>query len=44
MNPRKVMEFGKKNKVQIVNLKFVDQLGTWQDFSIPVEVLTEPCI
>ena len=41
MNPREVLEFAKKNKVQIVDLKFVDLLGTWQHFSIPVEELTE---
>ena len=27
MNPREVLEFAKKNKVQIVDLKFVDLLG-----------------
>ena len=41
MNPREVVEFGKKNKVRIVDLKFVDPLGTWQHFSIPVEVFME---
>src|ERR1700675_2735362 len=41
MNPREVLEFAKKNKVQIVDLKFVDLLGTWQHFSIPVEELNE---
>jgi glutamine synthetase len=35
------VEFAKKNKVQIVDLKFVDLLDTWQHFSIPVEVHTE---
>src|SRR5256712_3871369 len=41
MNPREVLEFAKKNKVQIVDLKFVDLIGTWQHFSIPVEELNE---
>ena len=41
MNPREVLEFAKKNKIQIVDLKFVDLLGTWQHFSIPVEELSE---
>ena len=41
MNPREAVEFAKKNKVQIVDLKFVDLLGTWQHFSIPAEELTE---
>ena len=41
MNPREVLEFAKKNKVQIVDLKFVDLIGTWQHFSIPIEELNE---
>lgn len=41
MNPREVLDFCKKNKVQVVDLKFVDLLGTWQHFSIPVEELSE---
>jgi len=41
MNPREVSEFAKKHKVEVVDLKFVDLLGTWQHFSIPVEELSE---
>ncbi len=41
MNPREVLEFAKKHKVQIVDLKFVDLIGTWQHFSIPVNELTD---
>jgi glutamine synthetase len=41
MNVREVLEFAKKNKVQIVDLKFVDLIGTWQHFSIPINELTE---
>jgi glutamine synthetase len=41
MTPREVLEFAKKQKVQVVDLKFVDLIGTWQHFSIPVEELTE---
>jgi glutamine synthetase len=41
MNAREVLEFAKKNKVQVVDLKFVDLIGTWQHFSIPVGELTE---
>jgi glutamine synthetase len=41
MNVREVLEFSKKNKVQVVDLKFVDLIGTWQHFSIPVGELTE---
>ena len=41
MNVREVLEYAKKNKVQIVDLKFVDLIGTWQHFSIPTNELTE---
>ena len=41
MTPREVLEFAKKQKVQVVDLKFVDLIGTWQHFSIPVEELTD---
>lgn len=41
MNPREVLEYAKKNKVQIVDLKFIDMIGTWQHFSIPIEELNE---
>src|SRR5574341_2114318 len=41
MNVREVLEFAKKIKVQIVDLKFIDLIGTWQHFSIPVNELTE---
>ena len=41
MNVREVLEFAKKNKVQVVDMKFVDLIGTWQHFTIPVSELTE---
>ena len=41
MSPREVLEYAKKNKVLVVDLKFVDLLGTWQHFSIPIEELNE---
>jgi len=41
MNVREVLEYVKKHKVQIVDLKFVDLIGTWQHFSIPTNELTE---
>src|SRR5574341_2231188 len=41
MTPREVLEFAKKNRVMIVDLKFVDLLGTWQHFSLPIEELNE---
>jgi glutamine synthetase len=44
MNPCEALEFTKKNKIPIVDLKFVDLLGTWQHLFIPVEELTGTCI
>ncbi len=41
MNGKEVIEYSKKNHVQVVDLKFVDFIGTWQHFTIPVEELTE---
>jgi glutamine synthetase len=41
MTPREVIEFAKKNKVEIVDLKFVDIPGLWQHFSVPVSELKE---
>jgi glutamine synthetase len=41
MTPHEVLEFAKKNRVLIVDLKFVDLLGTWQHFSLPIEELNE---
>ncbi len=41
MNVREVLEYAKKNKVQVVDLKFVDLIGTWQHFTIPASELTE---
>lgn len=40
MTPREVLDFAKKNKVEIVDLRFVDLLGTWQHFSLPMSELT----
>jgi glutamine synthetase len=41
MNIREALEFAKKNRVQVVDLKFVDLIGTWQHFTIPASELTE---
>ena len=40
MTPSEVLELAKKNRVEIVDLKFVDVPGLWQHFSIPVWELT----
>ncbi len=41
MTPREVIEFAKKNKVEVVDLKFIDLPGLWQHFSISTNELTE---
>ena len=40
MTAREVLDFAKKNKVEMVDLKFVDLVGTWQHFSIPTSELS----
>src|SRR3989454_3115500 len=40
MTSKEVLELAKKNKVEIVDLKFVDVPGLWQHFSIPAAELT----
>ena len=39
MTPREVLEFAKKNKAVMVDLKFMDFPGLWQHFSVPIKVL-----
>ena len=41
MNVRQVLEYAKKHRVQMVDLKFVDLPGVWQHFTIPVSELSE---
>lgn len=41
MTPQQILEFVKKNKIEIVDLKFNDLPGLWQHFSIPASELTE---
>ena len=41
MMPREVIEFVKKNKVEIVDFKFIDVPGLWQHFSISTSELNE---
>ena len=40
MTPREVLDFAKKHKVEMVDLKFTDLVGAWQHFSIPPSELT----
>jgi glutamine synthetase len=41
MKPKDVLTFAKQNKVEIVDLKFVDLPGLWQHFSISTAELNE---
>ncbi len=41
MTPKEVLEFAKKNDVKMVDLKFLDILGTWQHFLVPISELEE---
>ncbi|MGR3311474.1 MAG: type I glutamate--ammonia ligase [Candidatus Brocadiales bacterium] len=41
MTPRDVLELCKVKGVKIVDFRFVDFLGTWQHFSVPLRELTE---
>src|SRR6266404_9177981 len=37
--PKDVLKFSKDNKVEAVDLKFLDLLGIWQHFTIPTSEL-----
>jgi glutamine synthetase len=39
--PKDVLKFAKENKIEAVDLKFCDLLGTWQHFTIPTSELNE---
>lgn len=41
MTPKDVLEFCKEKGVKIVDFRFVDFLGAWQHFSVPLRELTE---
>ncbi len=41
MKPKEVLAFAKANKVEIIDLKFVDLPGLWQHFSISTSELNE---
>jgi len=41
MEPREVLEFAKKNKTVMIDLKFMDFPGLWQHFSVPLHELDE---
>ena len=39
--PKDFFEFAKKHQAEMVDLKFVDMLGSWQHCSFPIEHLSE---
>src|SRR5579862_3606299 len=39
--PKVVLDFAKKEGAKMVDIKFVDTLGTWQHFSMPISELSE---
>jgi glutamine synthetase len=41
MTPKEFFDFMKKHNAEMVDLKFVDLLGTWQHCSFPIDVLDE---
>ncbi|MFQ5543290.1 MAG: type I glutamate--ammonia ligase [Nitrospiria bacterium] len=41
MTPKEVLAFAKKNKVEMVDFKFVDFVGGWQHFGTPISEFTE---
>ena len=41
MTPDEFLKFAKKNDAQMVDLKFVDMLGSWQHCSFPIDLWDE---
>ncbi len=41
MDPKAVLEFAKENEVKFVDTKFMDFVGLWQHFTIPIQELEE---
>ena len=41
MTPKEVLEFAKKNKARVVDLRFLDFPGLWQHFTVPMSELKE---
>jgi glutamine synthetase len=41
MTPKQFFEFAKKHKAEMVDLKFMDLLGTWQHCSFPIDTWDE---
>lgn len=41
MTPKQVVDFAKKNKAEMVDFKFIDFPGIWQNFSVPISEFDE---
>jgi len=41
MTPQEVLKFAKEKNARMVNVKFLDFIGIWQHFTIPINELTE---
>ena len=41
MTPKEVLAFAKKNDAMVVDFKFMDFIGLWQHFSVPIAELGE---
>lgn len=41
MTPKEVVDFAKRNNAQMLDMKFMDLLGTWQHVTVPVSELVE---
>jgi glutamine synthetase len=41
MTPTDVIKMAKENDVKVVDIRYMDFIGTWQHFSVPVSELTE---
>src|SRR3972149_2384681 len=41
MGPKEVLEFAKKNKAKMLDLKFMDFPGMWQHFTVPISEFSE---
>ncbi len=44
MNPKEFFEFAKKSNATMLDLKFVDLLGTWQHCTFPISFLDEKAL
>ena len=41
MNPPDVLAMAREKNATVADLRFVDLLGTWQHFSLPIQALDE---